>query len=119
MSEAAEAHLPLRGKPGDGNSAPAPKDNNQETTQQPPPPILGPPLIITPPQAQLNGSVKVPVVEMESTTELQIQQDGKIEENISENEGHSLCKWPKGRGWFTQVCNFIFIYYDVLRVTYC
>lgn len=85
--EAAEAHLPLRkdGKNADKNT----ENANQEVTQ--------------PAQVQLNGSVKIPI--MEKPMELQDGkpvEDGKAEEPEGE-ERHSLWRWPKQRGWFTQV----------------
>lgn len=52
---------------------------------------------------QLNGCVKVPAA---ITADLNTEQDGKVEVALNEEqkeEGHSLCKFPKGRGWFTQV----------------
>lgn len=112
MSEAAEAHLPLRAKANaDNKTTDIPTDgkveqqaNNHELEM---PPQAETTTVATFPQQQLNGSVKLAVVS--DKTE---EQDGKLgmdiaieekKEDIEEDHKHSLCKWPRGRGWFTQV----------------
>lgn len=112
LPEAAEARLPLQGEknptPITTDSTPVDNQNQQQTNanndtqlqianndvhdQQTIPP---PTLIIQQKEPQLNGSVKVPVMEMENPT----TEDTKVDDH----QEHSLWKWPKGRGWFTQV----------------
>ncbi|GLV48650.1 zydeco [Carabus blaptoides fortunei] len=94
--EAAEVRLPLQ---GEGRTASAELPADQQAVNNECPPTLPPPLIIQPPQLQLNGSVKIPVMEMETPA----LEDTKPEESQPEDNRHSLWKWPKGRGWFTQM----------------
>lgn len=102
MPEAAKAFLPLKASKnapvppsGDGSLDPDPVTiNNDSTTvanDVPHDQTVTQVAPVTPAQPQLNGSIKVPVGELENNS------------IATEETRHSLWKWPKGRGWFTQM----------------
>lgn len=100
--EVAEAHLPLRPEAKKEKENCKDKDTeNHNYTQQPPPEINFLPL------SHLNGSVKLTVsetVEAEDTANKTEQPPPPVIVTSSDNdEPHSLWKFPKGRGKFTQV----------------